>query len=314
MNTSKPDQSQNILILGAGELGMAMLQGFMAERISHPQIRLTVLLRESAALNASSQRLTQFSAWNIDVVTGDFSTQSEEELAAIFRPFDAVINCSGFVGGKGTQLKITRAVLQAGVARYFPWQFGVDYARTGKGSGQPVWDEQLDVRALLRQQKQTRWVIVSTGIFTSYLFAADFGVVDFPGRVVNALGDADYALTMTTPEDIGRLTAKIYFHQPEPADQIIFVSGDTLTYRQLAQVLREYMQQDFSVKVKTKAQLLAESAASPEDRAAAYRLSFARPDGVAWDKAITFNAQHSMPVTDVRNWLRNSGIKHGIHQ
>lgn len=314
MNTSKPNQSQNILILGTGELGMAMLQGFKAERVSRPHMRLTVLLRERAAHNAQSQRLAQFNAWNINVITGDFSMQSEKELAAVFHPFDAVINCSGFVGGKGTQLKITRAVLQAGVARYFPWQFGVDYDRIGKGSGQPVWDEQLDVRQMLRQQKQTRWVIVSTGIFTSYLFEADFGVVDFSGRLVNALGDADYALTMTTPEDIGRLTAKIFFHQPELANQIIFVSGDTLTYRQLAQVLSEHTQQDFSVKVKTKAQLMAESAASPEDRAAAYRLSFARPDGVAWDKALTFNAQHSIPVTDVRSWLRNSGIKHGNHQ
>ncbi len=59
-----------------------------------------------------------------------------------FADFDTVINCMGFVAGAGTQIKITRAVLEARVKRYFPWQFGVNYDVVGKGSGQPVWDEQ----------------------------------------------------------------------------------------------------------------------------------------------------------------------------
>ncbi|EBX3265615.1 hypothetical protein DRT26_05920 [Salmonella enterica subsp. enterica serovar Oranienburg] len=59
---------------------------------------------------------------------------------------------------------MTRAVLEAGVKRYFPWQFGVNYDVVGKGSGQPVWDEQYDVRTLLREQNVTEWVIVSTGM------------------------------------------------------------------------------------------------------------------------------------------------------
>ena len=68
------------------------------------------------------------------------------------------------------------------MARYFPWQFGVDYDVVGTGSGQQVWDEQLEVRHLLRAQKATEWVIVSTGIFTSYLFDSGFGVVDAPPK------------------------------------------------------------------------------------------------------------------------------------
>lgn len=43
-----------------------------------------------------------------------------ETLADQFRGFTTVINCMGFVAGPGTQLKITRAVLAAGVPRYFP--------------------------------------------------------------------------------------------------------------------------------------------------------------------------------------------------
>lgn len=213
MSISNNRQISNILILGAGELGMAMLNGFVKEKERRPEVKLTVLLRPSSPGKTSPEsqsRQRQLEAWGVDIVTADFSRQSEQELATIFAHYDAVINCSGFVGGKGTQLKITRAVLLAEVARYFPWQFGVDYDRIGMGSGQPVWDEQLAVRGLLRAQQRTRWVIVSTGMFTSYLFEPSFGVVERKSRRVNAPGNADYSVTLTTPEDIGQLTAKIF--------------------------------------------------------------------------------------------------------
>jgi hypothetical protein len=118
------------------------------------------------------------------------------------------------VAGSGIQIKITRAVLESGIRCYVPWQFGVDYDVVGKGSGQTVWDEQLDVRALLRGQQHTQWVIVSTGMFTSYLFDADFGVVDFRSNRVNALGSWNNAVTLTTPDDIGKLTREILFSEP----------------------------------------------------------------------------------------------------
>ena len=75
----------------------------------------------------------------------DIAGSDMETLAGAFSGFTTVINCMGFVAGPGTQLKITRAVLAAGVPRYFPRQFGVNYDVVGKGSGQPVWDEQYDV-------------------------------------------------------------------------------------------------------------------------------------------------------------------------
>ncbi|MGF6660693.1 hypothetical protein QF000_002338 [Paraburkholderia atlantica] len=68
----------------------------------------------------------------------------------------------------GVQLKITQAALDAKVKRYFPWRFGVDYDIIGRGSAQVLFDEQLDVRDLLRAQTGTEWVIVSTGMFTSF--------------------------------------------------------------------------------------------------------------------------------------------------
>ncbi|SUH37254.1 oxidoreductase [Salmonella enterica subsp. enterica] len=73
----------------------------------------------------------------------DIADSSVAALKDQFHGFDTIINCMGFVAGAGTQIKITRAVLEAGVKRYFPWQFGVNYDVVGKGSGQPVWTNSM---------------------------------------------------------------------------------------------------------------------------------------------------------------------------
>ncbi len=130
--------------------------------------------KQSKRRSSIHQQLADAGARFIPV---DIADSSVAALKDQFHGFDTIINCMGFVAGAGTQIKITRAVLEAGVKRYFR-QFGVNYDVVGKGSGQPVWDEQYDVRTLLREQNVTEWVIVSTGIFTSFLFEPAFDVVN----------------------------------------------------------------------------------------------------------------------------------------
>lgn len=61
--------------------------------------------------------------------------------------------------------------------RDLPWQFGVHYDVIGKGSVQDLFDEQFECETLLRSQQAMEWIIVSTGMFTSFLFETSFGVV-----------------------------------------------------------------------------------------------------------------------------------------
>lgn len=171
---------------------------------------------------------------SVGVLSADIIKDPVEELAGHFRRFDTVISCVGFVAGAGAQFKITRAVLNAGVKRYVPWQFGVDYNAIGKGSAQDLFDEQLDVRALLCAQERTEWLVISTGMFTSFLFEPAFGVVDLARNTVHALGSWDTQVTVTTPKDIGLLTARILFTRQRLANRVVFVAGDTLSYGQLA--------------------------------------------------------------------------------
>lgn len=173
-----------------------------------------------------------------------------------------------------------------------------------RGSSQDTFDEQLDVRDLLRGQQGTQWLIISTGMFTSFLFEPSFGVVDLAQNTVHALGDWDTAVTVTTPEDIGRLTAQIVLTEPAIINQVVFTAGDTLTYRQLADTVDDTLGIRLTREPWSVPSLLADLAQNPHDNLQKYRAVFAQGNGVAWDRAVTFNAQRQIAVTDVKGWIR----------
>nr|WKF62121.1 hypothetical protein HUO10_006653 [Paraburkholderia busanensis] len=300
---------RSILVLGAGELGMAMLRSLARRTAGMPGVSLAALLRPAALEStdpAKRRDVDELRSLSIELVPGDLAAQSEDELAGQFRRFDTVISCTGFVGGQGVQLKLARAALAAGVERYFPWQFGVDYDVIGRGSAQDLFDEQLDVRALLRAQQRTEWVIVSTGMFTSFLFEPSFGVVNRERDTVHALGSWDNAVTVTTADDIGMLTTEIVFAAPRIANEIVYVAGDTVTYRQLADALDAWRGAPVQRAEWSVPYLRDELAAQPDDSLRKYRVVFAEGAGVSWEPARTFNAQRGIAVCGMTQWMREN--------
>lgn len=289
------------LIIGAGELGLAVIRGVFEQTPENIPL-LSVLLRPPAD-EAEERVARELKTKGLKIVHADLAAEAVGDLAVIFADFNTVVCCTGFVGGPGTQRKITTAVLQAGVERYVPWQFGVDYDVVGRGSGQEVFDEQSDVRDMLRGQSATHWVIISTGMFTSFLFGPAFGLVDLEQGRVHALGSWDNRLTVTTSEDIGRLTAAILAHDPRIQDEVLYVAGDTFSYTQLADMTERHLGRDVQRVLWDMNRLRSEVAAHPDDGMRKYHLAFARDNGVAWDKEHTFNAAQGIAVFDVPAWL-----------
>jgi hypothetical protein len=300
---------QSILVLGAGELGLPVLRNLARIAERSPGSSISVLLRDSAIntqVPEKKREVDELRSLGIQMVAADLVKDSIDQLAEVFAAFDTVIGCAGMVAGRETPMKLATAALKSGVKRYFPWQFGVDFEVIGRGSPQDLFDAQLDVRELLRAQDKTEWVIISTGMFTSFLFEPVFEVVDFENDTVNALGSLETCVTLTTPEDIGKLTADIVFFEPRFRNEIVYLSGDTVTYGQVASLLERVLGRPFKRNVWTVPYLMQELEKDPTHHIKKYRAVFAQGRGVSWPKAGTFNEQKSIQVTTAEQWARDN--------
>lgn len=298
--------SRSILVLGAGELGMPVIRNLARLAAFHPGTQVSVMLRAASiesTLPEKRQVVDEIRSLGAGIVAGDLVTETVDALAATFAQFDTVIGCAGYAAGRDTPMKVARAAVKSGIARYFPWQFGVDFDAVGRGGPQDLFDAQLDVRDYLRSQTTMDWVIISTGMFTSYLFEPDFGVVDLVARKVNALGSATNAVTLTTPEDIGAMTARIVFHTPTICNEIVYLAGDTIRYGDLPEILQKTFGVPFELAIWDVPQLLQELAEEPANMIRKYRAAFAQGRGVAWDMQNTFNARIGAQLQDVQDWL-----------
>lgn len=173
---SSPTQ---ILLLGAGELGIA----FLPHLSGLPNTHVTIGIR-------TPTKYQHISSPNISLTALDLSSSSKA-LSKTFAHYDIVVSATGFGQSSHVLTKIAREILAAGVLRrgagkgklwFFPWQWGVNYDITGDGLGlMPLFGEQADIRNTLRaeaEESNVQWTILSTGIFMSFLFERFWAVVD----------------------------------------------------------------------------------------------------------------------------------------
>lgn len=211
----------------------------------------------------------------------------------------------GFRSRRAPQRKLAQAALAAGVTRYFPWQFGVDYDEIGRGSAQPLFDEQLDVRDLLRGQSATEWVIVSTGMFAVSCSSRRSALSTLATNTVHA-GQLDNEVTLTTPEDIGVLTTDIVFAEPRIRNSVVYLTGDTIGYRELADIVERVSGTAVTRSVDDGVPCRAVAPGSPRITMRKYRAVFARSTGVAWPKSPVYNAARGSTPSPPRNGRRST--------
>lgn len=270
--------------------------------------KIAVLLRESsihtrdAEKRKAHERLRSLGA---EFEPADVAGDSAEDLAKVFGRYHTVISCSGFGLPPGTQAKLTRAVLEAGTPRYVPWQWGIDYDAVGRGSAQDLFDEQLRVRSQLRAQGQTRtdWVIVSTGLFMSFLFLPAFGVVDLGGKTVRALGSWDAELTVTTAADIGRVAAEVAWDPRDVSRQVVYVAGDTVSYARVAELVRKRFGGEWKRELWDAGFLKEKLKERPDDGMLKYTNVWAVGKGVAWNMERTLNARRGIEMQGLERYL-----------
>ena len=297
----------SILVIGAGELGDAVLRA-LASHPSRSNTTIDLLMRPASihSTDASRQQyIAELKAKNISVVPGDVVQDLETELIATFSEYHTVLNCSGMFLPAGTQRRVAEAVLGSGCNRYFPWQYGIDYDVVGRDSAQDLFTEQLDVRDLLRAQQEVEWVIVSTGIFTSFIFEPAFGIVNEARDVVTALGSRENRVTATAPDDIGSVVAELALKRTE-VKGVVYAAGDTVSMRQIGDIIDDVLGRKVRRVEKSVEELKRELEDKPKDGMAKYRIVFGEGRGIAWDKETSFNARNGIETLTVSEWAEKN--------
>ncbi|KAK4035235.1 NAD(P)-binding protein [Parachaetomium inaequale] len=302
----------SILLLGAGELGTAILHSLTTHPAYSPTTTHLAILRRAATLASTDptteQSLASLSARGITFEAGDFTSTPSPELIAIFKKYDVVIQAGGYGAPRGTLLRIAEAAVAAGVKRFFPWQFGVDYeafAAAESGHGE-LFGEMLAVRELLRGQRGTGWTVVSTGLFMSFLFLQGFGVVDLEGRVVRGLGAWEDTVTVTDVEGIGRVVAEVVFEPEGTENRVVYAAGDTVSYGEVADVVEEVFGGEFKRELWDREYLRKRLEHEPGNVMLKYQNVFGAGFGVSWEMERTLNYQRGMRLTDLREYVEEN--------
>jgi hypothetical protein len=311
MTSFTPNPSTTILLLGAGELGLALLPHLT----SLPNTHVTIGVR------SPSKHTALHSPNKIDIIHLDLTAPSPT-LIGTFSTYSIIVSATGFTSSPSSVTKLASEVLAAGRLRkkrgeselwFFPWQWGVDYDVTSTRPGlhdlMPLFGAQKAVRDLLRAEaveSGVRWTVVSTGVFMSFLFEPFWGVVEREGDddvVVRCLGDWGHKVTVTDVSDIGRVLARILVRDVDVENKVVYVAGDTISYGELAAVVERVSGCDVQRKKWSVEDLEEDLRKDPEDGIKKYRLVFAG-DGVWWEKERTANWELEMPMTDVEMYAK----------
>jgi saccharopine dehydrogenase-like NADP-dependent oxidoreductase len=98
---------RDILIIGAGELGMPVLRNVARRARDVEGSSVSVLLRASAVESTATDKqrdIAEIRNLGVEIVQGDLVRNSVDELASIFANYDTVIGCTGITAGLETPI------------------------------------------------------------------------------------------------------------------------------------------------------------------------------------------------------------------
>jgi uncharacterized protein YbjT (DUF2867 family) len=132
------------------------------------------------------------------------------------------------VDAQGTLLDATVA---AGVPRFIPSDFSLDFTKTAPGS-----NRNLDFRREFHGKLDAsgiRWTSILNGAFMELLASGQMRMVNDSWHRVMHFGSADQVLDVTTIPDVAEYTAAVAA-DPNPTPKYLRIAGDSFTPKTLA--------------------------------------------------------------------------------
>ena len=122
--------------------------------------------------------------------------------------------------------------------------------------------------------------------------------MDLAKGVVRALGSWENKVTVTGPEDIGRLVADVVFSEPRIRSRVLYTAGETVSYGQLAGYVDEFLGRKVKREVWSVGFLEGELEKEKGDGIRKYRVVFAQGKGVSWEVDNTWNWERGIGVDE----------------
>jgi uncharacterized protein YbjT (DUF2867 family) len=216
--------------------------GNLGERVTRRALERGALVVALVRSSASPQRLEALQKLGARIARVDWSRPAE--LAEACAGASCVV--STLQGLRevivDTQSALLDAAVKAGVARFIPSDFSIDFTKTPAGL-----NRNLDLRREFHQRLDRvslRSTSILNGAFADML-TGQMPLILFRLRRVLCWGDADQRMDFTTIDDTAEFTARAALDPATP--RILRIAGDQLSARELAAEASEVTGRPFRV-------------------------------------------------------------------
>lgn len=208
--------------------------GDLGSRIAQELLQRNARVRAITRSGSSAPRLEQLRKLGAEVAPVDFDDQTA--LARTVEGSSVVVSCiaglrEAIIDAQG---KLLEAAVRAGVPRFMPSDFSIDFTRLPRGS-----NRNLDLRAEFRRRLDDAPIqatSVLNGAFMDMLTGTAPFIL-FRIRRVLCWGDPDQLMDWTTIADTATYTAAAALDPTTPRD--LRIAGEEISARGLATVMTE---------------------------------------------------------------------------
>ena len=224
----------NSIIAIAGATGA--LGGHIARTLLEQGAKVRAIVRSSS----DRERVEELRKWEADIAEVDFA--NEADITSAFLGGSCVV--SALAGLRDTivdtQTLLLEAAIKAGVPRFIPSDFSIDFTRLTPGT-----NRNLDFRREFHERLDKAPIAATSilnGMFTD-LLTGQAPIILFKFKRVIYWENADQLLDFTTMDDTARFTAAAALDSSAP--RILRITGDQISARGLAEVAGEVTGQKF---------------------------------------------------------------------
>lgn len=220
-----------ISVLVAGATGMLGFE--IAKQLSRQEgVTVYALIRPDAVNNPHKQeKIEALRLHNVHFATGDlFDQTSLNKACQNIEVVVSAVNGDADVMVEG-QTNLIKAAVNAGVRRFIPSDYSVDYRKLNWGDNYQL-NFKKAILNTLEANKRLSYTLVLNGIFMETLFSPFSLVFDFQKGRFKYWGDGNTEFNTTSLYDVAAYTAAAVLDEGL-ANQALEIAGDTLTMKQL---------------------------------------------------------------------------------